>query len=83
MSVLVMYKKWMGTALLKLKKSGIEDEKGQLVKFKGSLTDNAITALNIYYGGAIETTKMTLMGWYKLQMPNFYIPCLQMNTRAY
>ena len=47
-----MYKKKMGMALQKLK-SGIEDENGQLVKFKGWLTDNAITALNVYYGGAI------------------------------
>ena len=46
--------KRMGTALRKLKKSGIEDETGQLVKFKGRLTDNAITALNVYYGSAIR-----------------------------
>ena len=45
--------KRMGTALRKLKKSGIEDENGQLVKFKGRLTDNGVTALNVYYGGAI------------------------------
>ena len=36
---------WM--ALQKLKKSGIKDENGQLVKFKGRLTDNVITALNV------------------------------------
>ena len=43
----------MGTELWKLKKSGIEDENDQLVKFKGKLTDNAITALNVYYGVAL------------------------------
>ena len=49
-----MYKKRLRTALRKLKKSGIEDENnGILVKFKGRLTDNAITALNVYYGGVI------------------------------
>ena len=42
-----------GAALRKLKKSGTEDENGQLMKFKGRLTDNAITALNVYYVGAI------------------------------
>ena len=47
----------MGTALRKLKKSGIEDENGQLVKLKGRLTDDAITALNVYYGGAIRNNK--------------------------
>ena len=57
--------KRMGTALRKLKQSGIEDKNGQLVKFKGRPTDNVITALN-YYGGASEITKMTLLGWYKL-----------------
>ena len=49
--------KSMGTALRKLKKSGIEDENSQLVKFKGRLTDNVITALNVYYGGAIQNNK--------------------------
>ena len=39
--------KRMGTALRKLKNSGIEDENGQLVKFKERLTDNVITALNV------------------------------------
>ena len=49
-----MYKKKrMGTALRKLKKSGIEGKNGQLVKFKDRLTDIEITALNVYYGGAI------------------------------
>ena len=52
----------MGTALLKLKKSSIEDENGQLVKFKGSLTGNAVTALNIYYGGAIRNNKDDIDG---------------------
>ena len=62
MSVLVMYKKRMGTALWKLKKSGIEDENSQLVKFKGRLTDNVITALNVYYGGAIRSNKDDIDG---------------------
>ena len=57
-----MYKNWMGTALQKLKKSGIEDENGQLIKFKVSLTDNANTALNIYYGGAIWNNKDDING---------------------
>ena len=52
----------MGTALRKLKKSGIEDENGQFVKFKGRLTDNAITALNVYYGGAIRNNKDDIDG---------------------
>ena len=52
----------MGTALLKLKKSSIEDENGQLVKFKGSLTGNAVTAHNIYYGGAIRNNKDDIDG---------------------
>ena len=60
--------KRMGTVLPKLKKSGIEDGNGQLVKFKGGLTDNVITARNVYYGVPSETAKMTLMGLYKLYM---------------
>ena len=52
----------MGTALQKLKKSGNEDEYGQLVKFKGRLTDNTITSLNIYYGGAIRNNKDDIDG---------------------
>ena len=54
--------KRMGTALQKLKKSGIEDKNGHLVKFKGSLTDNVITALNIYYGSTIRNNKYDIDG---------------------
>ena len=54
--------KRMGTALRKLKKSGIVDENGQLVKFKCRLTNNAITALNVYYGGAIRNNKDDIDG---------------------
>ena len=57
-----MYKKKMGTALRKLKKSGIEYENGQLVKFKGRLTDNVITALNVCYGGVIRNNKNDIDG---------------------
>ena len=39
----VQKKERMGTALQKLKKSGIEDEDGQIVKFKSRLTDNVTT----------------------------------------
>ena len=47
MSVLLFTKR-MGTVLQKLKKSGIEDENGKLVKFKGRLTDDGITSLNVW-----------------------------------
>ena len=60
-----MYKK-MGTVFRKLMKCDIEDENAQLVKFQGRLTDNAITAHVFIVGVPSETTKMTLMGWYKL-----------------
>ena len=59
MSVLSFTKR-MGTALQKLKKSSIEVENGKLVKFKGRLTDNAITGLN--YGGAIRNNKDDIDG---------------------
>ena len=55
--------KRMVTALRKLK-SGIEDENGQLMKFKCRLTDNVITAVMRVPS---ETTKMTLMGWYIIE----------------
>ncbi len=47
----------MGTALRKLKKSGVVDEDGHVVKFKGRLTDKAIKALNVYCGGAIRNSE--------------------------
>ena len=43
-------------------KFGIEDENSQLVKFKGRLIDIAITALNVYYGGAIRNNKDDIDG---------------------
>ncbi len=52
--------KRIGRALWNLKKLCIEDENGQLVKFKGRLPDNVITAHGVPSG------KITLMGWYKL-----------------
>ena len=55
----------MGTALRKLN-AGIAEENGPFVKFKGRLTGNTISALNDYYGMPSGTTKITLMGWYKL-----------------
>ena len=48
--------KRLGTALRKLKKSGVVDEDGKVVKFKGRLTDKAIDSLNVYYGGAIRNS---------------------------
>ena len=62
--------KRMGTALQKLKKSGIAHENSQLVKFKGRLKNNAITALNVYYGSAIRN-KDDIHGMVQT-MPHFY-----------
>ena len=72
--------KRMGTALRKLKKSSTEDEKGQLVKFKGKLTDNVITAINVDYGYAIRNNKDDIDGM--VQAIDSHIPCLQMNSRC-
>ena len=46
--------KRLGTALRNLKKSGALGDDGRPVKFKGRLTNDAIKALNVYYGGAIR-----------------------------
>ena len=54
----------MGMVLLKLKKSGIEDENDQLVRFKGRLTDMRLLPLMFIMEAPSETTK--IMGWYKL-----------------
>ena len=56
--------KRMVMVLLKLKKSGIEDENDQLVRFKGRLTDMRLLPLMFIMGVPSETTK--IMGWYKL-----------------
>ena len=48
--------KRMGTALRNLKKSGVVDEEGRAVKFKGRLTNDSLKKLNIYYGGAIHNS---------------------------
>ncbi len=37
----------------KTKNVGAKNENDMPVKFKGTLTDNSIKALNVYYGGAI------------------------------
>ena len=75
-----MYKiEWGWTALQKLKKSGIADKNSQLVKFKGRLTDNAITALHVYYGGVIRNNKDDIDGMVQA-IDVSCIPCLQMNT---
>ena len=57
--------KRMGTALRNLKKSGVQDENGKLVKFKGRLTNDSISALNVYYGGAIRNNKDDIDGMIK------------------
>lgn len=48
--------KRLGSALRKLKKSGVVDEDSRVVKFKGRLTDKAIDTLNVYYGEAIRNS---------------------------
>ena len=53
--------KRLGTALRRLKKLGVLDENGKVVKFKDRLTDKAIDSLNVYYSGTIRNRYKQLM----------------------
>ena len=64
----------MGTQLWNLKKSGVKDNKGKVVRFggKGRLTEKAISTLQVYYGGAIRNYSNDLEGMQRAVWAVYY-----------